>query len=120
MIKQVVSSMFILITLLPIACTAPTEHDAMLAQADSLLNSYPDSALRILQGIPAGNLKTEADIAYHALLLTQARDKNYITQTDDSLIRIAVQYYDAHKHDEMQARAYYCWGSIYRDKHDDG
>lgn len=105
--------------LLLAACTNKTAYSTMLAQADSLLTSQPDSALRILQSIPTEDLKTEANIAYHALLLTQARDKNYIAQTDDSLIRIAVQYYDAHKQAEMQARAYYCWGSIYRNKHDD-
>lgn len=104
--------------LLLAACTNKTAYSTMLAQADSLLTSQPDSALRILQSIPTEDLKTEADIACHALLLTQARDKNYIAQTDDSLIRIAVQYYDAHKHDDMQARAYYCWGSVYRDRNE--
>lgn len=104
--------------LLLAACTNKTAYSTMLAQADSLLTSQPDSALRILQSIPTEDLKTEADIACHALLLTQARDKNYITQTDDSLIRIAVQYYDAHKQAEMQARAYYCWGSVYRDRNE--
>src|SRR3712207_4024131 len=98
-----------ILALLQTACNHTTENNTLLTQADSLLTSQPDSALRILQSIPTEDLKTEADIAYHALLLTQARDKNYIAQTDDSLIRIAVQYYDAHKQAEMQARAYYCW-----------
>ena len=54
--------------------------------------------------------------AYYALLLTQARDKNYVVQTDDSLIRTAVQYYDSMKDNKMQAQAYYLWGSVCRDK----
>ena len=59
--------------------------------------SRPDSALHMLQGISTKNLSTKADRAYHALLLTQARDKNYIRQTDDSLIQVAVRYYDTHE-----------------------
>lgn len=116
--KKHIITFISILALLQTACNHTTENNTLLIQADSLLKSQPDSALRILQSIPTEDLKTEADIAYHALLLTQARDKNYIAQTDDSLIRIAVQYYDAHKQAEMQARAYYCWGSVYRDKNE--
>lgn len=56
------------------------------------------------------------DRAYYALLLTQARDKNYIVQTDDSLIRTAVQYYDSIGDVQMQAKAYYHWGGVLRIK----
>ena len=59
------------------------------------MEEYPDSALHILESIESQQLTVHADRAYYALLLTQARDKNYIVQTDDSLIRTAVQYYDS-------------------------
>lgn len=98
------------------ACTEKTGYNTLLLRADSLMAAYPDSALHILESISADSLKTRADRAYHALLLTQARDKNYMVQTDDSLIRTAVRYYDAHGDAAMQARAYYLWGSIYRDR----
>lgn len=58
------------------------------------MQSRPDSALCILQGISMDKFATQADSACYALLLTQARDKNYVVQTDDSLIRYAVAYYD--------------------------
>ena len=61
------------------------------------MNLHPDSALNMLESISTDSLKTKADRAYHALLLTQARDKNYIVQTDDSLIQVAVRYYDTHE-----------------------
>lgn len=107
----------LLISLLVLFLSACTSRNGgkLLAQADSLMQECPDSALHLLQDIPANSLKTEADRAYYALL-TQARDKNYITQTDDSLIQTAVHYYDAHKDAVIQARAYYYWGSFYRDK----
>ncbi|MDO5420501.1 MAG: hypothetical protein Q4F50_10630 [Bacteroides sp.] len=110
----------LLISLLVLFLSACTSRNGrkLLAQADSLMQERPDNALHLLQNIPENSLKTEADRAYYALLLTQARDKNYITQADDSLIQMAARYYDIHKDAAMQARAYYLWGSACRDKND--
>lgn len=115
--KQTIALIAILTALLT-ACTETTGYNTTLVQADSLMNLHPDSALNMLESISTDSLKTKADRAYHALLLTQARDKNYIVQTDDSLIQVAVRYYDTHENAPLQARAYYCWGSIYRDRND--
>lgn len=115
--KQTIALIAILTALLT-ACTETTGYNTTLVQADSLMNLHPDSALNMLESISTDSLKTKADRAYHALLLTQARDKNYIVQTDDSLIQVAVRYYDTHENAPLQARAYYCWGSLYRDRND--
>lgn len=61
-------------------------------------------------------LNSLEDRAYHALLLTEVKDKNFIQQTEDSQIRIAVQYYDSIKDIPMQAKSYYYWGCIRRDQ----
>jgi len=105
----------LLATFLLVACSGRQSNNRRLVQADSLMQSWPDSALGILQDIPMESFATQADSAYYALLLTQARDKNYIVQTDDSLIRMAVQYYDATGDAKMQAKAHFYWGSVYRD-----
>jgi len=97
------------------SCSQRHNPYALLAQADSAMEEFPDSALRILESIEPKQLNMQADRAYYALLLTQARDKNYIVQTDDSLIRTAVQYYDSIGDVAMQAKAHYYRGSIYRD-----
>ena len=115
--KQTIALIAILTALLT-ACTETTGYNTTLVQADSLMNLHPDSALNMLESISTDSLKTKADRAYHPLLLTQARDKNYIVQTDDSLIQVAVRYYDTHENAPLQARAYYCWGSLYRDRND--
>lgn len=115
--KQTIALIAILTALLT-ACTETTGYNTTLVQADSLMNLHPDSALNMLESISTDSLKTKADRAYHALLLTQARDKNYIVQTDDSLIQVAVRYYDTHENAPLQARAYYCWRSLYRDRND--
>ncbi len=87
--------LIILFFLLPAACTNSTlntQYSALL-KADSLMYAHPDSALALLQSISADSLTDEANRSYHALLLSQALDKNYIDKTDDSLINIAVAYY---------------------------
>ena len=58
------------------------------------MRSLPDSALSVLQNISTQEFASPADSAYYAPLLTQARDKNYVVQVDDSLIRYAVAHYD--------------------------
>lgn len=98
-----------------VACTR-TSPNAQLVQADSLMQKFPDSALRFLQKIRPEELNSLEDRAYHALLLTEVKDKNFIQQTEDSQIRIAVQYYDSIKDISMQAKSYYYWGCIRRDQ----
>ena len=99
------------------ACTR-SGPNYKLVQADSLMQQSPDSALQFLQKIEPEELKSLEDRAYYALLVTQVRDKNFILHTNDSLIRIAIQYYDSIKDVSMQAKAYCYWGCIWRDKSD--
>ncbi len=103
------------LTILLAACISRTNYDPMLMQADSLMPTRPDIALYILQDIKLQQFSSQADRAYYALLVTQAKDKNYIQQTDDSLIRTAVEYYTSTNNKRMQAEAYYYWGCTYRD-----
>lgn len=104
-----------ILALLFAACTSRTDYNTLLVRADSLMQLHPDSALHLLEEIPVDQLCTEGDTAYYALLLTQARDKNYIVQTDDSLIRYAIAHYEQMQNMKMQARAYYYAGCVYRD-----
>lgn len=107
-----------ILALLLVACTTQPKHEKLLMQADSLMTSQPDSALSILQDISPQQLATQADRAYYALLMTQARDKNYIAQTDDSLILTAVHYYNSNDDETKRASAYFYWGNIYRNKNE--
>lgn len=53
---------------------------------------------------------------FYALLLTQARHKNYIALGDDSLIKTAVEYYGDKKKSVRAAKAHYYWGATYLEK----
>lgn len=89
----------------------------LLLRADSLIRiNCADSALHLLESNPLQEqLTTPASRAQYALLLTQARDKNYILHTNDSLIRVAVRYYDSIADVASQAKAHYYWGRVYQD-----
>ena len=106
---------FFLVAFLLLACTARQSNNKQLIWADSLMRSLPDSALSVLQNISTQEFASPADSAYYALLLTQARDKNYVVQVDDSLIRYAVAHYDKVGNTKMRASAHYYWGCVYRD-----
>ena len=75
------------------SCTSPA--DGELSRAEGLMEEHPDSALVLLEGIGSSSLTTDGSRALYALLLTQARDKNYIDETDDSLISVATEYFEA-------------------------
>jgi hypothetical protein len=77
---------------------------------------YPDSALSILESISSPQKLPRADRALYALLLTQARHKNYIALGDDSLIKTAVEYYGDKKKSVRAAKAHYYWGATYGEK----
>lgn len=76
------------------ACVKHSEHWETLAQVESYINDSPDRALNVLRGIDADELTGDEEQAKHALLLSMALDKNYIDETDDSLISIAKDYYE--------------------------
>ena len=71
-------------------------YDKRLTVADTVMRQHPDSALRSLEAIDTKSLTNDADRAYHALLLSQARYRCYVTATSDSTINIALDYYQRH------------------------
>lgn len=79
---------------------------------------HPDSALLYLRALDKSALKGEEIKAKYALLYSQALDKNYIDLTNDSIIRIAVDYYSKNGTAEEKAKSYYYLGAIYRNSKD--
>lgn len=98
------------------SCSSPSVKNQLLLCADSLMETYPDSALSILESITYPQKMPRADRALYTLLLTQARHKNYIALEDDSLIKTAVDYYGDKKKSLRAAKAHYYWGAIYSEK----
>ena len=113
--KAAITTISVLFILLFIACDNQADYNKHLIKIDSLITLKPDTALSMLKALPMDSLQTQADSAYYALLMTEAKDKNFIIQTDDSLIQSALAYYNKTNDLEKQARAYYYSGCVYRD-----
>lgn len=92
--KAIIATLSVLIVLLFIACNTRVNYNKYLIAIDSLIVQQPDTALSMLEAFPTNSLQTQADSAYYGLLMTEARDKNYIIQTNDSLIQSALTYYN--------------------------
>ncbi len=87
--------------------------DKRLVLADTLMWTAPDSSLKILTAINRDSLQDKENLAYHALLLTQAQFRCYIPLTSDTLISKAVDYYSDNHIREHYTRSLIYKGSFY-------
>ena len=78
-----------------------------LQKAEAFMNDRPDSALTLLQSIDKETLTSKELKARHALLISQAFDKNYIDLQSDSIIAPAVKYFEKSNDLEALFKAYY-------------
>ena len=105
----------LLITLLLMAgCGRPAETtlSAELQRAEDLMYPHPDSALHILQAMTPP--KDELNHATWALLMTQAKYKCFVDQSD-SLVNIAHDYFASSNNPERNALALYLKGGLLYD-----
>ena len=100
--------LLLLCALLYACSSTPPEVIQSLEQAESVIDEHPDSALSILDAIEPSTLRHNSkEQAIYALLLTQAREKCHIIQTDDSLISLAVNYFIPQKSSHTIQSLYY-------------
>ena len=101
------------------ACQRHTDYPQAMQQAETLMDTRPDSALHLLQGMAdsLAMLPDEAQMYYH-LLTIQAKDKQYITHSSDSLINRIVEFYEDWGDKDRLMMAYFYQGSTYRDMND--
>ncbi|MGM9828878.1 MAG: hypothetical protein ACI30C_02440 [Muribaculaceae bacterium] len=96
-------------------CRGGRSYDSRLAAADSLVASQPDSALRILRGVGFDSMCSDADRAYFALLLTQAKYKCDETITSTDTIDIAVDYFSGGEDADKRLRSLIYRGASFAD-----
>lgn len=98
------------------AChSARTEHPS-LSRAEQIMNAHPDSALSLLENIQQPENLSAEDYATWCLLLTQAQDKKDGKHTSDSLINVAVKYFEKRKDPLHYAKALYYKGRVCQDQ----
>lgn len=77
---------------------------------------HPNNALLSLEKMEEPDALSKSEKAYFALLLTQAKDKTNVLHTTDSLMRMAVDYYDSANDDVvLTMKAHYYLARIYQD-----
>lgn len=81
---------FIFGVLLLIGCQSKQKNE--LEKIQTIIEVYPDSALRLLESFDVENGTSESKALYK-LLITHARYKNFINENSDSLIRDASDYF---------------------------
>ena len=89
--KHYILLLLVLVALM--SCNDPKPVTDTLHRAEALMNEYPDSAWTLLNTISPDEMEQNRNRALYALLYTQAQDKTYRDETNDSLISIAVDYY---------------------------
>lgn len=82
----------ILLSFLLSACQDDPRIRRVLDEADRKIVTMPDSAAVMLESLDV-SAAPASQRARHALLLTKARHKAHIIETDDSLIKTASDYY---------------------------
>ena len=97
------------------SCMRTSNYDKLFSTADSLMDTRPDSALYILEGMGDTNSFNKRDRMRWMLLLAKAQNKAYVTMPDDSIFEEVVEYYDKNGTPNDQVLAHYLHGCISRD-----
>ena len=96
-----------------LACNDPKPVTDALHRAEALMNEHPDSAWAVLNTLSPDEMGQNRTRALYALLYTQAQDKTYRDETNDSLISIAVDYYRHTDDARRKYLSYYYKGRVY-------
>ena len=104
-----------LVVVLAVICLGCTSLDVRqsLEDVESYIMERPDSALAVLDSMDRSLLSSDRTRAHHALLYAMALDKNFIDVSDDSIARVAVDYYSRRGSDRHYARSLYYLGIAY-------
>ena len=116
--KHLIYILLILLTNIT-ACQRNTTYPPTIQQAKALMNTRPDSALTLLESMADTLSMLPKEVRmYHSLLTIQAKDKQYIPHTSDSLINRIVSFYENYSDNDRLMMAYFYQGSTYRDMND--
>ena len=87
------------------ACSSEHCRNTKLLQAEALCQLYPDSTIRLLDGLDIDSFTVEADRALYGLVFTEAIHRIGLTLSSDTLINLSQQFYEKQGDDERLARA---------------
>lgn len=94
------------------------EVTALLRVAEKSIDKEPDKTLMLLDSVRQMKELSEQQKALWCLLYTSIIDKKQIKHTSDSLIQLAVSYYEKNDLPERKMQAYYYYGIVLQDLND--
>lgn len=105
-----------LLTVLTISCGGSQPTPSLLTKADSLMEEHPGQAFQLLRS-SKNNIASwnEECRMKHALLLSQAEDKNKVNRTNDSTMQVVAHYFDSHGDSRWRALGWFELGRICSD-----
>lgn len=103
-----ITSALLSLSLLLFSCSHNNETEALFLKADSLMDEYPDSVLQLLNIQPEEiDDFSDKECARYALLLARATDKcKQSLLPCDSLLNVALEYYDDDEKEKAIALLY--------------
>ena len=110
--RRSISFTILCFMMLSVLVSCYQSHKRELDLAYTLAESTPDSALVFLNRINQGKL-SDKDMAKYALIYYMAQDKSGLDVDNDSLIRIAYDWYGEHQDDSLYASSLYYMGKYY-------
>ena len=102
----------LVVLIIVLSSCAPVRDRRTLNDMEALMPERPDSALAVLRGLQPRDLPGLHVWPLHALLLSEAFDKNYIDLTDDSLALAANRYYGEHGTKLHRLKSWYYLGRV--------
>lgn len=99
-------------------CNHNMDTENKMNIAENLMETNPDSALKILSTFDKNSLISNRDKARYALLMSMALDKNFIDTTNFNVLQPAIDYYFENGTYDEKLKTYYYQGRIYQNRND--
>lgn len=115
MIKTLQTLLFICFWSIFIACQTDNK-ERILNMAEGLMETQPDSVVRVLKEIDYSTFDFDYQRAMFALLWTQARHKCHLPLVNDSLIDVAVAYFTENGERQYAAKALLYKGLVHKQR----
>lgn len=96
------------------SCNKKYTANQEILLAEKMLNTHPDSSLKILSAIKQPEKMKEVDYASWRLNYTYALNKLHKLRASDSLINFSIQFYEKRNDKKHAGTAYYLKACIYR------
>jgi tetratricopeptide (TPR) repeat protein len=93
--------------------TSCQQTSQKLRLAEEIIETQPDSALKVLREIDYQNEKSDRNKALYGILMFKALDKNYLSLTPDSLINFSIKFYQDKNDKEKLGEALFYKGRMY-------